>query len=235
MTQSSPKPLPITGLEADMLSREDRDYARTTQFPSPILDKPSAMDDQEKIEYIATRFQEIMEVLGLDLSDESLAKTPTRVAKMYVHEIFSGLDRNTFPPLTFIKDKYSLEEAGNRVFMKVNFCSFCEHHFVPIKGIAYVAYLPNKKLIGLSKIPRIVRYFSKRPQVQERLTAQIADCLSFILETEDVAVYIAAEHYCIVARGIEDDDSHAITHVLKGRFLTDTHTRKEFFDAVNKS
>ena len=120
------------------------------------------------------------------------------------------------------------------VFMKVNFCSFCEHHFVPMIGSAYVAYLPHRKLIGLSKIPRLVRFFSRRPQVQERLTAQIADSLSLLVESEDVAVSLRAEHYCIKARGIEEDESHAITHCLRGAFESNPLLRREFFDAIQR-
>src|SRR5262249_24101403 len=160
------------------------------------------LSNEEKIAYIATRFREIMEVLGLDLSDASLSRTPERVAKMYVNEIFSGLDPSQFPSISFIDDDYKHAGRSNMIFMKVNFCSFCEHHFVPMIGTAHVAYVPFRKLIGLSKIPRLVRFFANRPQVQERLTAQIADSLAILLETEDVAVSLKAEHYCIKARGI---------------------------------
>lgn len=205
-----------------------------THFPSPIVQKRSKLSKEEKIEYIASRFKEIMEVLDLDIEDESLSKTPYRVAKMYVNEVFSGLDYNNFPVLSYIPNEFKYEAKPHIVFMRVNFNSFCEHHFVPMVGTAYVAYVPNKKVIGLSKIPRIVRYFSRRPQVQERLSAQIADCLSGLLETEDVAVSLAAEHYCILARGIEDEESHAITNVLRGRFDTDTALRNEFFEAINR-
>ncbi len=205
-----------------------------THFPSPIVKKRSTLSKEEKIDYIADRFKEIMEVLDLDLSDESLAKTPYRVAKMYVNEVFSGLDYANFPVISHIDNEFKYETHNHIVFMRVNFSSFCEHHFVPMIGTAYVAYVPQKKVIGLSKIPRIVRYFSRRPQVQERLTAQIADCLVTVLESEDVAVSLAAEHYCILARGIEDDDSHAITNVLRGKFESDHELRKEFFEAINR-
>jgi GTP cyclohydrolase I len=176
-----------------------------------------------------------MEALGLDLTDESLARTPYRVAKMYVKEVFSGLNLEKFPDISTIEDHYKHSDRANIVFMKVNFSSFCEHHFVPMIGTANVAYLPNGRLIGLSKIPRIVRYFARRPQVQERLTAQIADSLSLLLETEDVAVSLSAEHYCILARGVEDDDSHAITNVLRGQFDTNFIIRNEFFESINRS
>lgn len=205
-----------------------------TQFPTPLAAQPTSLTKEEKIACIADRFKEIMEVLGLDLNDDSLAKTPYRVAKMYVNEIFSGLDPNSFPSISFFEEKFKHSERSNMVFMTVNFTSFCEHHFVPMVGKASVAYFPKKKIIGLSKIPRIVRHFSRRPQVQERLTAQIADCLATLLETEDVAVSLSAEHYCILARGIEDTDSHAITNVLRGVFEEEGTARKEFFEVINR-
>lgn len=206
-----------------------------TRFPSPLIQDELPLSKEEKIAHIAERFREIMQILGLDLSDDSLAKTPERVAKMYVNEIFSGLDPSNFPSISFIEDEYKQQGQSNLVFIKANFCSFCEHHFVPMPGTAYVAYLPHRKLIGLSKIPRLVRFFSKRPQVQERLTAQIADSLSLLVETDSVAVSIQAEHYCIRARGIEESDSHAITYVFRGDFEKNAHLRSEFFDAVNRS
>jgi GTP cyclohydrolase IA len=206
-----------------------------TNFPSPIVSKKSKLSNEQKVEQIAAHFEKIMEILGLDVTDESLAKTPFRVAKMYVNEIFSGLNIDQFPPMSYIQDHYKYKGKSSIVFMKVNFSSFCEHHFVPMIGTAYVAYLPNNKLIGLSKIPRLVRYFSRRPQVQERLSAQIADSLALLLETEDVAVSITAEHYCILARGIEDDETHAITNVLRGKFDSDPSLREEFFESINRS
>ncbi len=205
-----------------------------THFPSPIVQERSPLSKEDKIEYIASRFKQIMEVLDLDLSDESLAKTPYRVAKMYVNEVFSGLDVDNFPTISVIDNDFKHEAKHHMVFMRVNFNSFCEHHFVPMVGTAYVAYVPNEKVIGLSKIPRIVRYFSHRPQVQERLSAQIADCLAMVLDTENVAVSLAAEHFCILARGIEDEESHAITNVLRGQFDTDPMLRSEFFEAINR-
>lgn len=208
--------------------------AAVTNYPSPLLDHPSTMSDDDKIEYIAIRFREIMTVLGLDLSDESLARTPYRVAKMYVSEIFSGLDINNFPQISFIPDCFSHDNRANMVFLKVNFNSFCEHHFVPMNGTAYVAYIPNGKLIGLSKIPRIVRFFACRPQVQERLTAQVADSLSILLETQSIAVSLTAQHFCIVARGIEDTESRTTTNVLRGEFDHNDVTRREFFEAINR-
>jgi GTP cyclohydrolase I len=208
--------------------------AITTQFPSPVK-VPPQMTEEERIDYIAVRFKEIMEALGLDLSDKSLERTPHRVARMYVKEVFSGLNPSTFPPISYIEDQFKNGGRSNMLFMKVFVTSFCEHHFVPMIGTAYVAYLPNEKLIGLSKIPRIVRFFARRPQVQERLTAQIADSLARILETEDVAVSINCQHFCIAARGIEDQSGWCTTQVLRGKFDTDIHQRQEFFDAIQRS
>ena len=204
-----------------------------TNYPSPLL-QASNLTPEEKIDQIADRFKEIMEILGLDLEDESLKKTPYRVARMYVNEIFSGLNLEEFPNISFFGDYYKHETRSNLVLVKVNFTSFCEHHFVPFIGYAYVAYVPNEKIIGLSKIPRIVRFFAKRPQVQERLTAQIADSLSLLLESEDVAVSITAEHFCVKARGIQDENSHTTTNVIRGQFLTDPLRKQEFFEGINR-
>jgi GTP cyclohydrolase IA len=204
-----------------------------TNFPSPLAPPPK-LTDEEKIEIIADRFRDIMEVLGLDLKDESLINTPYRVAKMYVKEVFSGLDEKNFPTISFFKDEFHHEHKANMVFVKVGFTSFCEHHFVPMNGTAYVAYIPQQKLIGLSKIPRIVRFFARRPQLQERLTAQIADSLCLLLDTDSVAVSIVAAHYCVIARGIEDEGSHTITNVLRGQFDTDERLRQEFFEGINR-
>ncbi|HEY4832847.1 MAG TPA: GTP cyclohydrolase I FolE [Waddliaceae bacterium] len=209
--------------------------AAITQFPSPLSPKKKIKSVEEKIALISDRFRDIMEILGLDLQDESLARTPCRVAKMYVQEVFSGLDINNFPEISFIENKYhSPSKRSNIVFVKVSFTSFCEHHFVPMVGEAYIAYLPNKKLIGLSKIPRIVRFFASRPQVQERLNAQIADSLSILLESQDVAVSLTAQHFCVAARGIEDTNGFASTNVLLGKFETDFGIKEEFFEAIQR-
>jgi GTP cyclohydrolase I len=208
------------------------EIAAITNFPTPCT-KP-CLSNEDKKEKIAGHFKAIMEILGLDLTDISLAKTPHRIAKMYVEEIFSGLDTANFPNISLIEDQYQHDEHSNIVFVKVTFNSFCEHHFVPMNGFAYIAYLPKGKLIGLSKIPRIVRYFAKRPQLQERLGAQIADCLTMLLGTEDVAVSLLAQHFCVIARGVENEESHTITNVLRGQFDTDGDLRREFFEAINR-
>lgn len=206
-----------------------------TNFPSPIIPLKTPLSDQEKIDIIASRFKDILEVLGLDLNNDSIAKTPYRIARMYVNEVFSGLDLETFPEISFFKDELHHEHKPNMVFVKVGFTSFCEHHLVPMSGIAYVAYLPGKHLIGLSKIPRIVRFFAKRPQLQERLTAQIGDSLAVLLNTDNVAVSIVAHHYCVIARGIEDENSHTITNVLRGEFHANESLKREFFEGINRS
>lgn len=215
--------------------KNDQNNPAFTHFPSPIKDNVSMRSDEEKITAITEHFREIMEILGLDLTNDSIAKTPYRIAKMYVNEIFSGLKTENFPPLTFMENHYHEKDKSNIVFLKIHFTSFCEHHFVPMIGYAYVAYLPKKKLIGLSKIPRIVKFFSKRPQLQERLTAQIADSLSMILETEDVAVSITAQHFCVVARGIEDTEGHTTTNDFRGKFGIESCQRQEFFEALRKN
>lgn len=206
-----------------------------THFPSPTRKDINALSDEEKIHKIEYHFRSIMETLGLDLNDPSLEMTPYRVAKMYVKEIFSGLNPNEFPRVSFFPHAPQDKKNSSMVLVKASFTSFCEHHFVPMHGRAYVAYLPGTKIIGLSKISRIIRYFSKRPQVQERMTNQIADALSLLLETDDVAVSLVATHYCVIARGVEDDHGHTVTNSLFGKFNSDEAIRKEFFDAISRS
>lgn len=209
-------------------------FAAITHFPTPMDENAPQMDDEAKIAYIAERFQEIMVCLGLDLNNESLRRTPERIAKMYVKEVFSGLSYDTFPNITLVDNDFQHSTKGNMVFLSVKFHSFCEHHFVPMNGTAYIAYIPGRKIIGLSKIPRLVRYFARRPQLQERLTAQIADTLATLLETEHVAVSITAQHFCVMARGIEDDDSHTTTNVLRGEFESSDSIRNQFFESINR-
>lgn len=192
--------------------------------PTPMVH--NGLSNEQKIEQITTKFTEILEILGLDLKDDSLVDTPKRIAKMYVNEVFGGLDPHKFPKMTVIENTMKYDQMI--VVQNIECLSFCEHHFLPIDGIATVAYIPNKKVIGLSKINRIVQYFSRRPQVQERLTKQIADCLQYVLETDHVAVHINAKHYCVMMRGIEDTHSTTATSDLRGHFKTLPHTREEF-------
>jgi GTP cyclohydrolase I len=188
--------------------------------------KKRNLDRKDQIDIIEGNFAEIMRALGLDLTDDSLMDTPKRVAKMYVNEIFWGLDYDAFPKCTTVDNKMKYNEMV--VERNVNVQSNCEHHFVIIDGLATVAYVPKDKVLGLSKINRIVEYFSKRPQIQERLTEQVFHALQFILETEDVAVLIDARHYCVKSRGVEDTGSSTVTVRLGGGFKSDPAARAEF-------
>jgi GTP cyclohydrolase I len=192
--------------------------------PTPFLD--TALSNEKKIEIIADHFQGILETIGMDLSNDSLKDTPKRIAKMYVNELFSGLCKENFPKMTVIDNEMDYDQMV--VVQDIEVLSVCEHHFQPIDGHATVAYVPNKKVIGLSKINRIVQFFSRRPQVQERLTKQIADCLAYVLDTKHVAVHINARHYCVIARGVEDSHSATSTCDLRGDFKTRSATRSEF-------
>jgi len=193
---------------------------------TPIKETGQVIDRKGKIEVIEVLFTNIMKTLGLDLTDDSLTETPKRVAKMYVNEIFWGLDYEAFPKCTTVDNKMKYNEMVCE--RNINVQSNCEHHFVVIDGLATVAYVPKDKVLGLSKINRIVEYFSKRPQIQERLTEQIFHTLQFILDTEDVAVMIDAQHYCVKSRGVEDTGSSTVTTRLGGGFKSDPAARNEF-------
>jgi len=190
-----------------------------------------SVDRKDKIEMIERNFKNIMEVLGLDLDDDSLRDTPKRVAKMYVNEIFWGLDYEAFPKCTTVDNKMKYDEMV--VERNVSVQSNCEHHFVVIDGLATVGYIPKQKVLGLSKINRIVEYFSKRPQIQERLTEQVYHALQYILETDDIGVVINAQHYCVKSRGVEDTGSSTVTSRLGGVFRSDPSVRTEFMNIVN--
>ena len=192
--------------------------------PSPVV--KSNLSGPEKIVKIQAHFDEIMKILGLDMTDDSLKDTPRRIAKMYVNEIFSGLETDNFPKITVIENSMQYDQMVCVQDIKV--MSVCEHHFQPIDGFATIAYIPRQKVIGLSKLNRIVDYFAKRPQVQERLTKQVADSLVYILGTDDVAVHMNAKHYCVIARGIQDGHSTTTTADLRGAFKTRLETRTEF-------
>jgi len=189
-----------------------------TGLKTPMKPNAFNISDQEKKEKIADLFKEIMDVMGLDLSDDSLKGTPKRVAKMYIEEIFSGLNPANKPKVALFDNKYQYNQM--LVEKNITFYSNCEHHFVPIMGKAHVAYVSSGKVIGLSKLNRIVQYYAKRPQVQERLTNQIAEELKEILKTEDVAVIIDAKHLCVSSRGIKDDTSSTVTSFFGGKFNT---------------
>jgi GTP cyclohydrolase I len=212
------------------LGQQVHEYLVKMGVETPTI--PSLIDRKEKIDIIEKKFKDIMETLGLDLDDDSLIETPKRVAKMYVNEIFYGLDYEAFPKCTTVDNKMKYNEMVCE--RNVNVQSSCEHHFITIAGLATVAYVPKDKVLGLSKINRIVEYFSKRPQIQERLTEQIFHSLCYILETEDVAVMIDAKHYCVAARGVEDTGSSTTTCRLGGGFKTDPAARAEFLQIANK-
>jgi GTP cyclohydrolase I len=202
-----------------------------TSIETPML--PNAFDksDEEKIEIIQDCFAVIMETLGLDLKDDSLKGTPYRVAKMYVKEIFSGLDPKNKPKVSVFENKYDY----NKMLIEKNITlrSSCEHHFLPISGVAHVGYISSGKVIGLSKINRIVDYFGRRPQVQERMTVQIYEELKNELETESVIVVIDAEHLCVSARGIKDNASSTVTLEYGGKFNESSY-RDEFLRLIEK-
>ncbi|NOH32519.1 GTP cyclohydrolase I FolE [Vibrio chagasii] len=186
----------------------------------------SEMNSDQKYNRIKGLLTEVVSTLGLDLTDDSLAETPHRIAKMYVHEIFSGLDYNNFPKISVIENKMSVDEMVK--VSDIDLTSTCEHHFITIDGLAQVAYIPESKILGLSKINRIVRFFAQRPQVQERLTQQILIAIQTLVETENVAVTIKATHYCVKSRGVMDANSETTTTALGGIFKTNPQTRAEF-------
>lgn len=210
------------------LGLEIHEYLVKLNVETPLLTTMGMIDlkDSSMIELITGDFQHIMETLGLDLTDDSLQDTPKRVAKMYVDEIFYGLRTENFPKITVVENKFNYDEM--LVEKGINVMSVCEHHFVGIVGQATIGYIPNGNVVGLSKLNRIVDYFARRPQVQERLTAQIYHTLCYILETDNVAVVIDADHYCVKSRGIEDVGSSTVTSKIGGAFKDDFSTRSEF-------
>ncbi len=181
---------------------------------------------EEKYQKIKASMTDVVQTLGLDLTDDSLAETPHRIAKMYVYEVFSGLDYENFPSMSLIDNKMKVDEMVK--VSDIDLTSTCEHHFITIDGSARVAYIPSEKIVGLSKINRLVRFFAQRPQVQERLTQQILVALQTLLETENVAVSIEATHYCVKSRGVMDVNSKTSTTALGGVFKSNIHTRAEF-------
>lgn len=200
-----------------------------TSAETPLREDAFDLDDDLKIELIQKHFKEIMLILGLDLNDDSLSGTPERVAKMYVNEIFSGLNPKNKPEIKLFENKYNYNQM--LVEKNITIYSNCEHHFVPIIGKVHVAYISSGKVIGLSKINRVVQYFARRPQVQERLTMQIGNELKAMLETEDIAVIVDAEHLCVSSRGIQDTSSSTVTSYYGGKFNNED-TKKEFLTYV---
>ena len=215
--------LPIRPLE------EDDEHAGSS-YETPLRADAFELSDEEKIEKIEGHFREIMIALGLDLTDDSLSGTPKRVAKMFVKEAFSGLNPINKPTAKLFENKYKYDQM--LVEKDITFFSHCEHHFVPIYGKAHVAYFSSGKVIGLSKINRFVQYYSKRPQVQERLTVQIGKELERVLETQDIAIVIDANHMCVASRGVGDTNSKTGTAYFSGKFK-DENVKREFLNYIN--
>lgn len=201
-----------------------------TSIETPLRPDAFEMSDKNKIEKIAHHFREIMETLGLDLNDDSLKGTPRRVAKMYIEEIFRGLDPAAKPVIALFDNKYKYNQM--LVEKDITLYSNCEHHFVPIIGKAHVAYISSGKIIGLSKLNRVVQYFARRPQVQERLTMQIANEIRSVLGTKDVAVVIDAVHLCVSSRGVKDTSGSTVTAAYSGKFLEES-VKNEFLRYIN--
>jgi GTP cyclohydrolase I len=215
-----------------VLGKEVHDYLVIKKVETPTVEEALGKKDNNKIRRIGRHFTKIMEELGMDLTDDSLQDSPLRVAKMFVNETFWGLDPNNFPKCTAIENKMGYDEMV--LERNISVVSCCEHHFVTIHGVAHVAYIPKHKVLGLSKLNRVVEYFARRPQVQERLTEQVYYALSYILETPDVAVVIDANHYCVISRGVEDHNSSTVTSKMGGGFKTNPELRAEFLSLVGK-
>lgn len=212
------------------LDAEDLEHENSS-LHTPLREDAFKMTDDLKIELIEKHFKEIMHILGLDLTDDSLQGTPRRVAKMYVNEIFRGLNPDNKPHAKLFENRFAYNQM--LVERDITLYSYCEHHFVPIIGKAHVAYIPDKHVVGLSKLNRIVQYYAKRPQVQERLTMQIADELKSTLFTENVAVFIEADHLCVMSRGVNDVSSSTITTEYSGLFQQEQY-RNEFLTYIRK-
>ena len=207
-----------------------REALRQKGIETPMIVLDESKDERRT--HIEQHMREVLRLIGLDLRDDSIEETPARLAKMFVDEIFSGLDYANFPKITNIANRMKVSEMV--LVNDVTLTSTCEHHFVTIDGKVSVAYYPKKWVIGLSKINRVVSFFAQRPQVQERLTEQILLAFQTILETDDVAVYVKATHFCVKCRGIKDANSYTVTSAFGGVFLEDRETRKEFLSLINK-
>ena len=207
-----------------------RNALRQKGIETPMIVLDESKDERRT--HIEQHMREVLRLIGLDLRDDSIEETPSRLAKMFVDEIFSGLDYANFPKITNIANRMKVSEMV--LVNDVTLTSTCEHHFVTIDGMVSVAYYPKNWVVGLSKINRVVAFFAQRPQVQERLTEQILLAFQTILETEDVAVYVKATHFCAKCRGIKDTNSYTVTSAFGGVFLEDRETRKEFLSLINK-
>jgi len=213
-----------------VLGKKVREHLISKGVETPIVSEFLSVENKKKIDILEEAFTTIWKTLGMDLTDDSLRETPNRMAKMYVNEIYYGLKEENFPKCTTVDNKMKYDEMV--IERNVNVQSNCEHHGICISGLATVAYIPNEKVLGLSKINRVVSYFAKRPQIQERLTEQVYFALQYILETDNIAVSIEAEHYCVKSRGIEDTGSSTVTSKLGGVFKTDPAVRAEFMHMV---
>lgn len=219
----------IEDVVTEKLLHELNEEHLSTSIDTPMREDAFKLNDTQKIKIIADHFKQIMHTLGLDLTDDSLKDTPLRVAKMYVKEAFSGLNPANKPQAALFENKYRYNEM--LIEKDITLYSYCEHHFVPIIGKVHVAYIPKKKVIGLSKINRLVQYYAKRPQVQERLVNQIAEGLKAALNSDDVAVIIDATHLCVCSRGIKDTNSSTITAHYSGKFK-DEKLKMEFITLI---
>ena len=228
-TRPIPLPTHINTSPASNISAEAakvREALIKKGLETPLID--NGLSAGQKYERIKDLMTDVVSTLGLDLSDDSLCETPHRISKMYVNEIFSGLDYSSFPKLSLIENKMGTDEMVK--IRDIDVISTCEHHFVTIDGVAKVAYIPKDKIIGLSKINRVVRFFAQRPQVQERLTGQVLVAMQTLLDTDNVAVSIDAVHYCVKSRGVMDHNSQTSTTALGGCFKENIHTRAEFLN-----
>ena len=214
---------------SNLLIEEMGDQHKASSVDTPMRADAFEKSDDEKIAAIEPHFRAIMEILGMDLNDDSLRGTPQRVAKMYVKELFQGLNPANMPSMTLFENKFQYNEM--LVEKNINFYTNCEHHFVPFFGNAHVAYISSGKVIGLSKLNRLVEYFSKRPQVQERLTMQVGKALQTVLQTQDVAIMMDAKHLCVSSRGVKDDSSSTITTFYGGKFQEEK-TKMEFLKYI---
>ena len=214
---------------SDLIIEEMGDQHKASSVETPMRADAFEKTDDEKIAAIEPHFRAIMEILGMDLRDDSLRGTPLRVAKMYVKELFQGLNPANMPSMTLFENKFNYNEM--LVEKNINFYTNCEHHFVPFFGKAHVAYISSGKVIGLSKLNRLVEYFSKRPQVQERLTMQVGKALQTVLQTQDVAIVMDAKHLCVASRGVKDDSSNTITSFFGGKFQEEA-TKMEFLKYI---
>lgn len=213
------------------LGKKVNEYLISKGVETPTIADKLGQPDKKKLTKIEKNVREIMETLGMDLSDDSLMETPTRVAKMYVQEIFGGLNYGNFPKCTAVENKMKYDEMV--VEKNITAISVCEHHLVTIDQQVHVAYIPKDKVLGLSKLNRVAKFFAQRPQIQERYAEQLFHALEFILETDNIAIVVRGKHYCVAQRGVEDTNSFTVTSKLGGEFKSDSIVRKEFMDLVN--